>query len=319
MNSVAGVNVRPQGGASRPEEVSPRAPLVAGELVTPEQVLLRFELATLGSRLSAVLVDTIVLLGMTLGVLAAMWVLDNIFGPWIHSAGILVIFALRNFYFIFMELRFSGQTLGKRATGIRVVAADGGSLSTGLVFARNLTRELEFLFPLAMVFSDVGVGGIPPIVIRIVAVSWILVMCFIPIRTRSKARLGDLVAGTLVVRVPRPALLRDLAERPSPQSATGPKTTDPDVPVFTQAQLDVYGIHELQVLEDVLRRPVGDVGYRLLDRLAETIQKRIGWESSRRHHSREFLSAFYAAQRGRLEKEMAFGRRRESKRDPGTE
>ena len=39
-------------------------------------------------------------------------------------------------------------TIGKRTAGIRVIARDGGPLGAGAVFARNLTRDLEFFLPL---------------------------------------------------------------------------------------------------------------------------------------------------------------------------
>ena len=318
--------------------------LRAGYLVTPEQVLLRFDLASIGARASALLIDASILVVAALGIVFLFSYLVENHGGWFAPIEVLLLFALRNFYFIYMEVRFSGQTLGKRLVGIRVVARDGGALGAGLVFARNLTRELEFIIPMALAVSGTAVSGVATWVVELAAILWIVVMLGIPLRTRSHARLGDLIAGTIVVQVPRPVLLSDLTDREVARPATsagsagstesegsaestasaaptGTASSDAslhsDGPVFTREQLDVYGIHELQVLEDVLRRPIGDVDYRLLDRLARTIQRKIGWNSAERYHSREFLTAFYAAQRGRLEKELAFGRRRERKRDEG--
>ncbi|MCA9730263.1 MAG: RDD family protein, partial [Candidatus Eisenbacteria bacterium] len=228
-------------------------------------------------------------------------------GVWIFT--IFALFFLRNFYFIMSELHFAGRTLGKRIFGLRVVTTDGGPLTADLVFARNLTRELEFLLPLGLAISGTTVGAMPSIVVRIAAIAWLVAMVVIPLRNSHRARLGDLVAGTMVVVAPKVTLLADLVEASGTTKAARPRL------LFTPEQLAFYGIDELQVLEDVLRRPVGEVDYRLLDKLAAKIQEKIGWTpSGERVHSLEFLEAFYAAQRAALEKELAFGRRRHRKR-----
>ena len=276
-------------------------------LVTPEEVTLQFELAPIGARIGALSLDLLVLGGSLAVVgLVFLW-FAAVAGPGLWVFAILSGFLLRNFYFVYTELRFSGRTVGKRALGLRVVAADGGPLTADLVFARNLTRELELFLPLVLIMSGTAIGALPSAVVQLGAALWIVAMAVIPMRNSHRARLGDLVAGTMVVVAPKVTLLGDLVE-----ARAGGDPGHP-LPRFTAEQLAIYGIEELQVLEDVLRRPLGEVDYRLLDRLAERIQRKIGWSSSERVHSREFLQAFYAAQRARLEKELAFGRRRERK------
>ena len=108
-------------------------------------------------------------------------------------------------------------------------------------------------------------------------------------------------------------LLPDVAAAPAaaplvPDDASSPYQ-------FTRQQLDVYGIYELQTLEDVLRRSGPHAG-EARDAVARRIQRKIGWtEASRAVDSRAFLEAFYAALRGRLEARMLVGVRREDKHD----
>jgi hypothetical protein len=76
----------------------------------------------------------------------------------------------------------------------------------------------------------------------------------------------------------------------------------------------VYGVKELQVLEDVLRSPqAASPGLRR--DVAERIARKIGYALPGTFDATKFLEAFYAAQRRRLETELAFGRRRRDKND----
>jgi hypothetical protein len=115
------------------------------------------------------------------------------------------------------------------------------------------------------------------------------------------------VAGTLVVRSPRAVLLEDLSAAPKGSARRGSEAIE-----FTQGQLDLYGIKELQVLEGLLRRHTKPS---TLEAVAGQIQAKIGWRAADRPpHAREFLQAFYTAQRARLEQRLLLGERRESRR-----
>ena len=75
----------------------------------------------------------------------------------------------------------------------------------------------------------------------------------------------------------------------------------------------MYGIYELQVLEEVLRRR-GRVSRKPKRVVAEKIIDKIGWDGRVRDIDVEvFLNEFYTAQRARLEQKMLFGERRENK------
>jgi hypothetical protein len=100
-------------------------------------------------------------------------------------------------------------------------------------------------------------------------------------------------------RGPRAQLLPDLTARAQPDQRFG----------FTPAQLDAYGIKELQVLEDVLRTREA----RTMAAVADRIRGKIGWAKA--EPDAEFLDAYYAGLRRRLETRLLFGRRRKDKFD----
>lgn len=292
-------------------------------LETPERVPLVFELAPLGSRLAAVSIDllivffTVVVVGAFAGELAPGEPVPGLGGDvevgdaelFVEAVVQIAVFFVWNFYFAFTELRWQGRTVGKRLVGLRVIARDGGPLSAGLVFARNLTRDVEMLLPL-MALAYPQALGLGSGWLRAVAWVWLGALALMPLFNRHRARVGDLIAGTLVVNAPREALLEDLvAERAAPDAPAAAAHA------FTAEQLDLYGIHELQILEDVLRRYPAQIDHDLLDTIARKIRHKIDWRSpdGREPEVVPFLQAFYAAQRGRLEHKLLFGRRQERK------
>jgi uncharacterized RDD family membrane protein YckC len=272
------------------------------EILTPENVPVRFAVARAGDRVAAFAVDAAIIVIGLLGVGLAAFPLGPLGGPVL----ILAAFAFRSFYFTWFEIRRQGQSPGKRKFHLRVLARRGGSLTAEAVFVRNVMREIELFVPLgAFVNPDLVLpvgGGIG----RLLALAWVAVLAAMPLLNRERLRVGDLVAGTIVVRLPRRRLLPEL-------SAT--KAGDVTY-VFTEEQLDVYGIYELQVLEDLLRES-GDDGRRAkaLGAVGERIRKKIGFDDGGAKVSeREFLRDFYAAQRARLEGRLLLGERRERKR-----
>jgi uncharacterized RDD family membrane protein YckC len=285
-------------------------PVAALELVSPEQVPLRFRSGDPGRRVGALVIDFLLLELAVLGLAFAYSLADP--GPSGEAAAVIVLlgsFLARTFYFPWFELRWQGRTPGKRRMGLRVVARDGGPLTAEMVFARNLTRELEVFVPLSVLVAGAGLMGPEvPAWVSFALLAWALVLMLVPLANRQHLRVGDLVAGTVVVAEPRPELLPDLAGEARDSRA------DREY-VFRREHLDVYGIEELSVLEQVLRRPPSPQHDELLARLAETIQGKVDWrpEPGAPYHPERFLRAFYAAQRQRLEQGLLVGRRRERK------
>lgn len=141
---------------------------------TPEGVHLELVLAGLGSRFIARLLDTTIQLAIILALLAAVFVTA---APGVARAVVfVVVFLVMFFYDVPFELYNEGRTIGKVTAGIRVVGGAGEPVSFLASAVRNIMRIIDFL----------------PVLYAVGAVSIIA--------TRHDQRLGDLAAGTVVIR-----------------------------------------------------------------------------------------------------------------------
>lgn len=277
-------------------------------LVTPEGVPLDLTIAGVGERLAAFGADFGILLG---GVFVLSVVMEQLV---VRGAGMavaktliqFVAFLVRTFYFTYFELFWQGRTPGKKVCGLRVINRSGGELTAGAVIARNLIREAEFFLPLSLLFSlDADTGKVQ----QFAFVGWAVLGGSLPLLNRDHLRSGDLIAGTQVISMPKRELSSDLTV-PSPEAK-------PEGYSFTRDQLSKYGAFELQVLEELLRRPKNAETMRLLADVRTRICKKIGWsEPVPTGRLIEFLTAFYTAEREELERGKLFGRLREDKNAP---
>jgi len=275
------------------------------EVVTPEGVPLRFAVAGAGDRMGAFAIDCALLVGAALA-LALVAALAAVATRGVGlAAGLVAFFLLRSFYFTWFECQASGATPGKRLLGLRVIDAHGGTLTPEAVFTRNFMREIELFAPLALALGPEAMLPGHSGWVRLVGSAWLVVFAALPLLNRDRLRVGDLVAGTLVVRAPRAVLLEDLSAAP----ARGPRASAPLA--FSNAQLDLYGIRELQVLESLLRERTPRA--QALEAVAKRIQRKIAWRGGP-VDAHAFLLAFYTAQRARLEQRLLLGERREAKR-----
>lgn len=271
-------------------------------LVTPEGVDLSLSLAEFGQRAGAFMVDLIMMVLILIG----FSILCGIFIASIGIRGIeigvvvwlLGFFLLRNFYFIIFEMGPRAATLGKRWLGMRVVARSGERLTADRVVARNLMREIEFYLPLSFLAYNAaeGMGGGYT---ALAGLAWTCIFVFFPLFNQDRLRVGDLLAGTWVVNVPKRKLSADRLQAERPQAMYA----------FTDAQLDVYGIYEIQTLEQVLRNDNAQT----IATVAATIRQKIGDDGY--GAERDFLIAYYDAARAKMERGLLFGKRREDKFD----
>ena len=277
--------------------------------VTPEGVDLRLNIADAGQRAGAFLLDAAIIVGVLIAFTMALIFTGS--GA-IAAAGLagaemmaviwlVVFFLLRNFYFTAFELSAAAATPGKRIMGLRVASRDGGRLRSEAVFARNAMRELEVFLPLSLLGARASEGGVDSW-LYLLGFVWAGIFVFFPLFNKDRLRVGDLVGGTWVVRTPRRKLTRDMADDGAARLATYD---------FTPAQVDAYGAKELHVLESVLRQ--GD--RKTLRAVADRIAAKIGWSRGPHEADRDFLSAYYAALRGRLEQKLLMGVRRRDKHD----
>ncbi len=150
---------------------------------TPEQIDINYQKAGIGSRFYAALLDTI-LLALIFTVSAYVNIsfiveLGEVFGKWLGALGGIIIFAILWGYYIVFEITTNGQSPGKRALGIRVIKEGGYPISFADSAIRNIVRVVDFL-PICY-----GAG------------------LFVMLINKDWQRLGDLAAGTLVVKTSR--------------------------------------------------------------------------------------------------------------------
>jgi uncharacterized RDD family membrane protein YckC len=205
---------------------------------TPERVPLHFALASIGNRFLACAIDhtiqalTLLLMWAALAFLADISALSARLEnapKWIQALLIILLFVILSGYFTFFEWIMSGRTPGKRWLRLRVIREDGRPITFWEAFVRNLLRIFDMLVP---PFYSIG-----------------LISVFISNRDQ---RIGDLVAGTVVVRereAEAPAFAQVFA---SPVSDLALRRSFK--PVEFEADLNSLSEGEIEVVETFLRR-----------------------------------------------------------------
>ena len=206
---------------------------------TTQNVTLEYETASVGDRIVAALLDYLLYVAWFIG-----WAIVN---RWLHfdEIGWWFVFLPTVFYMLAAEIFFNGQTLGKKARHIRVMRLDGTAARMGDYFLRWLLRPFEIVMFL---------GGLATIII---------------VANGKGQRLGDLMAGTTVLRERGPAaqlLVSDLAAPLDYQ------------PVFTQAAQ--LSDHDAALLRQLLASSVRRANYLLLNETANKIKQMLRVESN---------------------------------------
>lgn len=274
------------------------------QFIPPEGVPISFAIAPLGSRFGAQFLDivftTLIIVICAVAIVFAGFLTSNAAQMLIVLLGFLV----RTPYYVLSELIWNGRTLGKKITGIRVINVDGRRLTPHQVTARNLMKEVEIFAPLPLLFSigsqSAWEDGL--------TILWLLVVVIVPLANRRRQRIGDVIAGTLVVDNPRSVLLSDLALS-APAAASSQAGFE-----FLPEHLNVYGKYELQTLEDVLRDSTKNSRNQEIAQIVRTIIRKIQYQDPvKPGQELLFLNEFYRAQREHLESLKLFGTLRENK------
>ena len=147
---------------------------------TPEQIKINYSIAGIGSRFYATLIDIAVMTPIAfIGAyvtIRAVTGLGEILGNWLAAIAGVATFAFLWGYYMIFEIATNGQSPGKRALGLRVIKAHGYPISFSDSAIRNLVRIVDFL----PFFYGIGL--------------------FAMLSNKNWQRLGDLAAGTLVVK-----------------------------------------------------------------------------------------------------------------------
>jgi uncharacterized RDD family membrane protein YckC len=150
---------------------------------TPELVAIQMPLAGIGSRFIALLIDTLIWAAGLIVLALVLWAFrpalqafSSLSYQWTVAIFTLSIFLLNWGYFTLFEAFWQGRTPGKRIARIRVIQRSGRAIGIFESMARNFIRYVDQI----PFFYAVGVVAV--------------------FATRQHQRLGDLAAGTLVVR-----------------------------------------------------------------------------------------------------------------------
>jgi uncharacterized RDD family membrane protein YckC len=187
-------------------------------LATPEGVALELVLAGLGSRFLARLLDTVIQFGVILALAFGLGIAGGGAPGWVQAIVIILVFLTIFAYDIVFETLNHGRTIGKQAAGIRVVGQTGEPVRFFASAIRNIARILDFL----PVFYLIGTISI--------------------IATARDQRVGDLAAGTLVMRDRFPGMAR----------MTAPITVNPAAVVTWD--VSAIGTAEIQAVRQFLDR-----------------------------------------------------------------
>ncbi len=235
-----------------------------GGIVTPEAVLLDFEIAGIGTRLIARLIDTVI--QMFAGVV--LWPVIAIVGVVFSGVtdGILVILGVISFFLLLFGYSaafesFGGQTPGKKMLNLRVVTLEGAPIRFGQAAIRSMMQVPDLWFP---------PGG---------ALALLSVLI-----TQRGQRLGDLAAGTFVVREASPVLQHTKYRFPVPHGYEA-----------YAAQLDVSMVtpEQYRVIRGFLTRVTefrADVRMGMAQQLAGPVSQRIGHTLPPQVHPENFLA-----------------------------
>jgi uncharacterized RDD family membrane protein YckC len=280
-------------------------------LQSPEGVPLTLKVAGIGVRMSAQLADLLLTLAASAAILVLLALMNLTQPHTLLAIASMLFFLTRVPYYVATELIWNGQTLGKRFMKIKVVSHDGRSLGTHAIVLRNLMKEAEIFLPATLLLS---LDATSP-VLSLAALAWVAMALLIPLLNPHRQRLGDLLAGTHVIHLPQPVLLKDLAQETLPQDSDGTRIT------FLSHQLDHYGAFELQTLETLLRADTGRMSpasyanhRQTLAGIIDRIRRKIGYADPVEPADHQaFLQAFYTAQRAHLEQRQLFGDRRADK------
>ncbi len=201
---------------------------------TSQNVLLEYEPASIGDRILAAMLDYLVIFGWTLlvfGIPARLNVTPSTFYVFVVAFPIVV-------YDLLSEWLLNGRSIGKIALGIRVVMLDGSPPGLGAYLLRWLLRIIE---------SVAFLGGIVPIIT-------------VAINGKGQ-RLGDIAAGTTVVKLKPAVLLDDILIRPLPENY-----------ILQFPDLRILSDRDIGVVRQALRQ--GDE--RVLSRTADKIKQVTG-------------------------------------------
>lgn len=223
---------------------------------TPESIAFSYELAGLGSRFLALAIDMLLQFAILAGIVWGFFLIaahaphvrasvsDRTAESIAYAIVWAIVFLVFFGYFIAFEAFWNGQTPGKKLLGIRVVRDGGYPIDAGASFIRNVVRVGEF------------------------ALAFYAVSAVTALASPENKRLGDMAAGTLVVRDSRVQSLSAILQHADAQPPRMAMLTDEEHAIITRF---------------IARRGSMDVRHRraLASQIADRVRKRVSSDLQR--------------------------------------
>jgi uncharacterized RDD family membrane protein YckC len=236
---------------------------------TPEQLRLDFAVAGIGSRFLALAIDTLIQIGIVVLVFIALAAFGSVrvfsirgqSSVWLLAVTGVLFFLIFFGYFAIFEILWNGQTPGKRMIGIRAVKDSGRPLTAAESIGRNLLRivdQLPGFYAIGMVAA---------------------------ILNSSNKRLGDLVAGSMVVRESSLAAIKPVWQ--TMRTETGPLLGGKALSIEDLALIDAFLNRRNELLPDVRSRMAAQILNQVRPKLpfqadtglsTESVLESLAWE-----------------------------------------
>jgi uncharacterized RDD family membrane protein YckC len=236
---------------------------------TPEQLRLDFAVAGIGSRFLALAIDTLIQIAIVVLVFIALAAFASVrvfsirgqSSVWLMAVTGVLFFLIFFGYFAIFEIVWNGQTPGKRMIGIRVVKDSGRPLTAAESIGRNLLRIVDQLPG----FYAIGI--------------------VVAILNSSNKRLGDLVAGSMVVRESSLAAIKPVWQ--TMRTETGPLLGGKALSIEDLALIDAFLNRRNELLPDVRSRMAAQILNQVRPKLpfhadtglsTESVLESLAWE-----------------------------------------
>lgn len=208
------------------------------DILTSQNVSVQYEVAGVGNRILAFLIDFALYFVWALVVLSVIsFINDDISRSIVYILMYLPVI----FYYLIFEIFFNGQSIGKMALKIRVMKLDGTTPSVSSYLLRWAFILVDFMMSL---------GSLAVILISF---------------TRNSQRLGDIVAGTTVVKLKKRTSLTELV--PVQQNMEY-------VPVYSEVV--VLNDQDIQLLKKVLYKRMNTYDPELTLKMTDYIKQKTG-------------------------------------------
>jgi uncharacterized RDD family membrane protein YckC len=218
---------------------------------TPESVELEFVLAGLGNRIYALIIDYLIWSSILILILIVWaflitqiaWLRSEPIRLWITAIQILILFGVYIGYFICFETLWRGQTPGKRYVKIRVIREDGRNVGIQQSILRSLLRPIDDIFCLGFLFI---------------------------LFTTQEKRLGDLVAGTILIQEGQAVTKQKIEISPAATDVANRIIETGEIAALTPEQFATVRkyLYRYPTLDPTVRKKVSDkLAHQLLERI----------------------------------------------------